>query len=209
MKYIYEAIGTFFLVFTIGMVVLEPGLPAGFAPLAIGTVLAVMIFIGGHVSGGMYNPAVSLAVAVRGKMTYADMVIYWVAQVAGAAVAAYLVMYMKGAPAAALLLPELDVTKALIAEFVFTFALTFTVLNVATAKGTENNSFYGWAIGMTVLVGAYAVGSISGAAFNPAVAVGAVLMGLRSWANFWIYFVAEFAAAIVAALIFKAAHRGE
>ena len=88
MKYVYEAIGTFFLVFTIGMVLLQPDFPAGFAPLAIGTVLAVMIFIGGHVSGGMYNPAVSLAVAVRGKMSYADMVIYWVAQVAGAAGAA-------------------------------------------------------------------------------------------------------------------------
>lgn len=209
MKYVYELIGTFFLVFTIGMVVLEPGVPAGFAPIAIGTILAVMIFIGGHVSGGMYNPAVSLAVAVRGKMSYADMIIYWVAQVAGAAGAAYLVIYMKGAPATALLVPEMDMTKALIAEFVFTFVLTFTVLNVATAKGTEGNSFYGWAIGMSVLVGAFAVGAISGAAFNPAVAVGASLMGLFSWANIWIYLVAELAAGIVAALIFKAAHREE
>ena len=207
MKYVYEAIGTFFLVFTIGMVVLEPAAPLGFAPLAIGTVLAVVIFVGGHVSGGMYNPAVSLAVAVRGKMSYADMVIYWVAQLAGAAAAGYLVIYMKGAPAATPFAP--DMTKALIAEFVFTFLLTFTVLNVATAKGTENNSFYGWAIGMSVLAGAYAVGTVSGGAFNPAVAVGVTLMGLFSWTNIWIYFVANLAAGIVAALIFKAAHPGE
>ena len=207
MKYVYEAIGTFFLVFTIGMVVMEPAAPLGFAPLAIGTVLAVVIFVGGHVSGGMYNPAVSLAVAVRGKMSYADMVIYWVAQLAGAAAAGYLVIYMKGAPAATPFAP--DMTKALIAEFVFTFLLTFTVLNVATAKGTENNSFYGWAIGMSVLAGAYAVGTVSGGAFNPAVAVGVTLMGLFSWTNIWIYFVANLAAGIVAALIFKAAHPGE
>jgi aquaporin Z len=207
MKYVYEVIGTFFLVFTIGMVVMEPAAPLGFAPLAIGTVLAVVIFVGGHVSGGMYNPAVSLAVAVRGKMSYADMVIYWVAQLAGAAAAGYLVIYMKGAPAATPFAP--DMTKALIAEFVFTFLLTFTVLNVATAKGTENNSFYGWAIGMSVLAGAYAVGTVSGGAFNPAVAVGVTLMGLFSWTNIWIYFVANLAAGIVAALIFKAAHPGE
>ncbi len=206
MKYVYEAIGTFFLVFTIGMVLLQPGLTPGFAPLAIGTVLAVMIFIGGHVSGGMYNPAVSLAVAVRGKMTYADMVIYWVAQVAGAAVAAYLALYLTGATGTAMVI---DPVKAVIVEFVFTFLLTFTVLNVATAKGTDGNSFYGWAIGMSVLVGAYSVAWISGAAFNPAVAVGASLMGFFSWANIWVYFVAELAAAIVAALIFKAAHPGE
>jgi glycerol uptake facilitator-like aquaporin len=97
----------------------RPDVPLGFAPLAIGTVLAVVIFVGGHVSGGMYNPAVSLAVAVRGKMSYADMVIYWVAQLAGAAAAGYLVIYMKGAPAATPFAP--DMTKALIAEFVFTF----------------------------------------------------------------------------------------
>lgn len=206
MKYVYEAIGTFFLVFTIGMVLPQPGLTPGFAPLAIGTVLAVMIFIGGHVSGGMYNPAVSLAVAVRGKMTYADMVIYWVAQVAGAAVAAYLALYLTGATGTAMVI---DPVKAVIVEFVFTFLLTFTVLNVATAKGTDGNSFYGWAIGMSVLVGAYSVAWISGAAFNPAVAVGASLMGFFSWANIWVYFVAELAAAIVAALIFKAAHPGE
>ena len=207
MKYVYEAIGTFFLVFTIGMVVMEPAAPLGFAPLAIGSVLAVMIFVGGHVSGGMYNPAVSLAVAVRGKMSYADMVIYWVAQVAGAALAAYLVIYMKGAPAQTAVAH--DMVKTLIAESVFTFLLTFTVLNVATAKGTEGNSFYGWAIGMSVLAGAYAVGTVSGGAFNPAVAVGASLMGLFSWSEIWIYFVAQLAAAIVAALVFKAAHPGE
>jgi aquaporin Z len=217
-KYLYEFIGTFFLVFTIGMVVIQPGAAAiGFAPLAIGTVLAVMIFAGGHVSGGHYNPAVSLAVFLRGgKFTVTEMLIYWVVQIIGGLVAAFLVVYMKGAVATAdapLVIPTVNASAvlipALLAEFIFTFALTFTVVNVATAKGTEGNSFYGWAIGMAVLTGAYAVGSITGGAFNPAVAIAITQMGITSWSNIWIYLVPQLAAAVVAAFVFKAAHPGE
>lgn len=217
MKYLYEFIGTFFLVFTVGMVVIAPDAAAnGFAPIAIGTVLAVMIFAGGHISGGHYNPAVSLAVFVRGKISAGDMVIYWVAQIIAGFVAAFLVIYLKGALATAeapVVIPQVNVSAilipALLAEFLFTFALTFTVLNVATAKGTEGNSFYGWAIGMAVLTGAYAVGGITGGAFNPAVAVGITQMGISAWSNIWIYLVAQLAAGVVAGLVFKAAHPGE
>jgi aquaporin Z len=217
-KYVYEFIGTFFLVFTIGMVVIQPGAaPLGFAPIAIGTVLAVMIFAGGHVSGGHYNPAVSLAVFLRGKSTLTDMLIYWVVQIVAGLVAAFLVTYTKGAVAAAagvvVEVPTVNTAAvmipALLAEFLFTFALTFTVLNVATAKGTEGNSFYGWAIGMAVLTGAFAVGGITGGAFNPAVAVGIATMGVITWANIWIYLVPQLIAAAVAAYLFKAAHPGE
>ena len=98
---------------------------------------------------------------------------------------------------------------ALIVEFLGTFALTYTVLNVATAKGTSGNSFYGWAIGMAVLAGAYAFGSITGAAFNPAVAVGITQMGVTPWANIWIYWVPQLVAAIIAAFVFRAAHPDE
>src|SRR5204862_4359172 len=92
---------------------------------------------------------------------------------------------------------------ALLAEFLFTFALVYVVLNAATAEGTSGNSFYGLAIGMTVMSGAFAVGDISGGAFNPAVAVGISLLGISSWGNIWIYLVANFAAAIVAAIVFN------
>jgi aquaporin Z len=189
------------------MVLMEPAAPPGFAPLAIGTVLALMVFAGGHISGGHYNPAVSLAVFLRVKSSAIDLFLYWVAQLVGGAVAAFLVLFLKGFPAVTPFAP--DVFRALVAEFVFTFALCFVVLNVATARGTEGNSYYGWAIGMTVLVGAYAVGAVSGAAFNPAVAFGASLMGLFSWTNIWIYLLAELAAAAAAAYVFKAAHPGE
>lgn len=218
MKYVYEFIGTFFLVFTIGMVAIQPGAaPPEFAPIAIGTVLAVMIFAGGHVSGGHYNPAVSLAVFLRGKSTLTDMLIYWVVQIVAGLVAAFLVTYTKGELATvggvAVEVPVVNTAAvmipALLAEFLFTFALTFTVLSVATAKGTEDNSFYGWAIGMAVLAGAYAVGGISGGAFNPAVAVGIATMGVITWGNIWIYVVPQLIAGAVAAYLFKAAHPGE
>jgi aquaporin Z len=218
MKYVYEFIGTFFLVFTIGMVVIQPGAAAlGFAPIAIGTVLAVMIFAGGHHSGGHYNPAVSLAVFLRGRSTLNDMLIYWAVQIVAGFVAALLVGYLKGALAAqagvTVEIPQVNASAmmlpALLAEFLGTFALTFTVLNVATARGTMGNSFYGWAIGMAVLTMAYAVGGITGGAFNPAVAVGITQMGIANWPSIWIYLVAELVAAVAAAYLFRAAHPDE
>jgi aquaporin Z len=198
-KYLVEFIGTFFLVFTIGMTVVTPG--HDLAPLAIGSVLMVMIFAGGHVSGAHYNPAVTLAVMLRGKVGLSDAIAYWISQVAAAALAASVVLLLKGNPDK----PDanLNVTHALIVEFLFTFALCYVVLNVATAKGTANNSFYGLAIGFTVLAGAIAVGGVSGGAFNPAVAVGITILGKVSAANIWIYFLANFAAAAVAAIAFR------
>ncbi|MDR7418255.1 MAG: aquaporin [Armatimonadota bacterium] len=206
MRYLYELIGAFFLVFTVGMVVLQPGVPDGFAPLAIGAALAVMVFAGGHISGGHYNPAVSLAVFARGRLAAKDMVIYWVAQLAGAFIAAMVALFLKGKGATP---PAFDTTRAFIAEFVFTFALCYVVLNAATAKATERNSYYGWAIGTTVMVGAYAVGGISGGAFNPAVTVGGLFMGLFTGSGLLAYFVAQFAGGYAAALVFRAAHPGE
>jgi len=104
---------------------------------------------------------------------------------------------------------SLATVPALLAEFLFTFALVYVVLNVATAKGTSGNSFYGLAIGMTVMTGAFAVGNISGGAFNPAVAVGISMMGLAAWSNIWIYWVSELVAGAAAALVFKIANPGD
>jgi aquaporin Z len=97
----------------------------------------------------------------------------------------------------------------LVAEFLFTFALAWVVLNVATARGTENNSFYGLAIGFTVVVGAYAVGAVSGGAFNPAVAIGGMVMGLLSWGDIWVYLLANLAGGAAAAFAFLFTQPGE
>jgi aquaporin Z len=199
-KYIAEFIGTFFLVLTIGCTVIGAG--AGvIAPLAIGAALMVMVYAGGHISGGHYNPAVTLGVLIRGKVSAADAVPYILAQLAGAAVATMAVKFLRTGVAVTPMVP--NVGPALLAEFLFTFALVYVVLNSATAQGTSGNSFYGLAIGMTVMTGAFAVGDISGGAFNPAVALGISMLGLSSWDNIWIYLVANFGAAIAAAIVFK------
>ena len=208
-KYIFEFIGTFFLVLTVGMVVIEPGVPAGFAPIAIGTVLAVMIFATGHISGGHLNPAVTLGVFLRGKATLNDAVFYWIAQLLAGFLAALAVSVMKPALPDSVLVSSIPVGAALLAEFLFTFALVFVVLNVATAKDTEGNSFFGWAIGFTVLVGAYAVGGISGGAFNPSVAIGGSVMRIFAWGNLWLYLLAQLLGGAAAAYVFRFAHPGE
>ena len=205
-KYIAEFIGTFFLVLTIGCTVIGDGAGA-FAPLAIGSVLMVMIFAGGHISGAHFNPAVTLGVWLRGKCEAKDVAPYMVFQIIAAVLAALAVRFLKGDAAVTPLQPA--TVPALLAEFLFTFALVYVVLNVATAKGTSGNSFYGLAIGFTVLVGAFSVGNISGGALNPAVAVGISVMGLSSWPNIWIYLVADFAGGAAASGAFKALNPGD
>jgi len=199
-KYIVEFIGTFFLVFTVGMAVRSG---SDLAPLAIGAALMVMIFAGGHISGAHFNPAVTLAVWLRGKCDPKDVVPYWVAQLAAGVIAALIVVAIKGKP---VLAGSHDVGPSLVVEFLFTFALAWVVLNAATAKATAGNSFYGLAIGFTVLAGAVAVGGVSGGAFNPAVGLGVVVMGLEKLGQLWIYVAADLAGGAVAALAFKATH---
>ncbi|HXT74352.1 MAG TPA: aquaporin [Candidatus Angelobacter sp.] len=205
-KYITELVGTFFLVFTIGCTVV--GNTGGtMAPLAIGAALMVMVFAGGHISGAHYNPAVTLAIWMRGKIETKYVAGYVISQLVGAVLAALAVEYLKaGVQVVPMNLPLLPV---LLAEFLFTFALVFVVLNTAFAKGTAGNSFYGLAIGFTVTAGVYAVGGISGGVFNPAVAVGISIMGLSAWSSIWIYLAANFAGGAVAAVAFKAVNPGD
>ena len=200
-KLITEFIGTFFLVLVIGLVVLSG--KGDFAPIAIGSVLMVMIFAGAHVSGAHYNPAVTLAVLLRGRITLKEGIPYMIVQVAGSIVAAFVVQFLlpdKMPPVAAAMA---STSKALIAEGLGTFALAYAVLNVATAKGTTGNMFYGLSIGFTVLSMAYALGGISGGAFNPAVAVGISTMKLAAWGDFWVYLLGCFGGAALAALVFR------
>src|SRR5262249_46005562 len=209
-KLIVEAIGTFFLVFTVGQTVKGPDATT-MAPLAIGSALMVMVYAGGHYSGGHYNPAVTLGVTMRGKLTWAEALPYMVAQVIGAVVAAGLVLYIKGSTSG--VPPETHPNKyemvaQAIGDFLFTFALVYVVLNSATAKGTAGKSFYGLAIGFTVMTGAFAVGPVSGGAFNPAVGVGVFVMKLADITTLIIYLVADFLGGAAAALVFNALDMG-
>ena len=197
-KLVVEFVGTFLFVFTIGMATNQAGAGA-LAPLAIGSMLMVIVFAGGHVSGGHYNPAVSTAVFLRGRMATNELASYVATQLLAAVVAGLVVRYVGGREAHTAVA---GAGKMLVAEFLVTFALAWVVLHVATARGTDGNSFYGLAIGFTVVAGAFAVGGISGGAFNPAVALGAMVTGLFEWSNIWIYFLANFAGAAVAAYAF-------
>lgn len=204
-----ELIGTFFLVLTIGLVVLG-GVPL--APLAIGSALMVMVYMGGHISGGHYNPAVSLAVALAGKMPKKDLVPYWIAQLLGSFAAAWTVRMIVGksfAPAPSEGYSEL---APWLVEILFTFALALVVLNVATAKKTQGNSYFGLAIGCTVAVGAAAGGGISGGAFNPAVGTGPTVLhalaGAGGYGHLLLYWLGPLAGGALASLVFKLQEEG-
>lgn len=193
-KVITEFIGTFFLVMGAA---LGGGLGAALA-------LMVMIYAGGHISGAHYNPAVSLAVWIRGKSSLGEMLGYWMSQLAGGILAAVVVANIFGVEGTGTcVIPDDETIRGMAAETIGTFALAYVVLNVATAKGTAGNSFYGIAIGGTVLAMATVIGKFSGGAYNPAVAVGLSIQKTFCWSQIWIYLVGAFAGAAVAAFVFK------
>jgi aquaporin Z len=200
-RYATEFIGTFFLVFTVCAVVLSG---ASLAPLAIGAVLAAMVFAGGHISGGHYNPAVSLAAYVRGRLGLIDLACYAAAQLVGGVLAAFVAKYVFATTPERFTVANDDLLRAFLVELLFTFALAYVVLNVATSNDHPNNSFYGLAIGLTVLAGAVAVGGVSGGAFNPAVGIGVVVAAIASVKVLWIYLVATLAGGAAAGLVFRA-----
>lgn len=206
-KLIVEFIGTFFLVFTIGGAVASGN---ALAPVAIGAVLMVMVYAGGHISGAHYNPAVTLAVFIRGKITPVLMLQYWAAQLLGGLCGALISHLVTGNNASVEMGPGMNISPStpVLAELLGTFALAYVVLNVATATATAGNSFYGLAIGFTVMSMAVAVGGISGGAFNPAVGIGRniadELVGAGNKINnVWIYIVGPLLGGALAGFSFK------
>ena len=203
-NYIIEFIGTFFLVLTIGL--------TG-DPIAIGTMLMVMVYMGGHISGAHYNPAVSIAMIIRGLLSVKEAINYILSQLAGAILAAILVNWlsesileltpMKVGPNL-----HVSVLQILIVEAIFTFALVLVILNVATNPKTEGNSYYGLAIGFTIMAAAFAGGKISGGVYNPAVGTGPILvdaiMGEGDTLPYlWYYLVGPIAGAVLATYVYK------
>lgn len=201
-KYLVEFIGTFFLVFTIGATAAF-GSEGVIAPLAIGFALMVMVYAGGYISGGHYNPAVSLAAAVRGALSWGQWIPYAIFQILGGAVAALVINMISGgldaAPA-----DTFKLSVLILAEFLFTFALCYVVLLTATSSKTAGNSYYGLAIGSTVMVGAFAVGSICLGAFNPAVAISTLIFGSVCCAKLaWITVATNLVAGLIAGATYK------
>jgi aquaporin Z len=201
-KYVVELIGTFFLVFTVAVSSLSR---STFTPLAAGAALMVMVYAGGHISGGHYNPAVTMAALWRRRIGLRDAGAYWAVQLVAGLIAGVIAHAVVDPGSVTTLHP---VGRAVVAvafvEFLFTFALCYVVLNVATSKDQADNSFFGLAIGFTVLAGAFAAGGISGGAFNPAVSLGAAAGGLFAWSTLWVYIVVEAVAGIAAGVTFLA-----
>ena len=203
-NYLTEFIGTFFLVLTIGLTVLGE---SPMAPLAIGASLMIMVYMGGHVSGGHYNPAVSLAVLLRGKMASAgEFAGYVASQCLGAVAAAVAVRAILGRTFAPAPAADASMGGALLVEFLYTFALALVVLNAAASAKTHGNSFYGLAIGFTIVVAAFAGGPVSGGAFNPAVGIGPILVhamaGGGGFENLWLYLAGPLLGGALAAAVF-------
>jgi aquaporin Z len=203
-KLVTEFIGTFFLVLTIALTATQD---VALAPLAIGASLMVMVYLGGHISGAHYNPAVSLAVLLRGKLSAPELLRYWVAQLLGAttaALVAYVILGRSMAPAPG---DGVSGSAALLTELLYTFALALVVLNVATSAKTQGNSYYGLAIGFTITAAALAGGGVSGGAFNPAVGTGPTivhaLVAGGSWSHLWLYWVGPLVGGALAASVFR------
>jgi len=198
-NYITEFIGTFFLVLAIGL--------TG-NPLAIGVMLMVMVYMGGHISGAHYNPAVSIAMIFRGLLSIKEAINYILSQLAGAFLAAIFVQWVGGSVMEVGPSNTASVLQILSVEAIFTFALVLVILNVATNPKTEGNSYYGLAIGFTVMAGAFAGGGISGGAYNPAVGTGPILVDAimgegNTLSNLWYYLVGPIVGAMVAAYVYK------
>lgn len=195
-KLIVEFIGTFFLVLT----VCTAGATGGLVGLlAVGSALMVMVYAGGHISGGHYNPAVTLGVFVRGKCDVKDLVPYWGVQFVAALAAVVIVCLITGVNVFKFTGGNINWVSTIVRDFLGTFALVWVVLNTATSKGTAGNSFYGLAIGFTVFVCAVALGG----AFNPAVALGLFLTG-ASIQTFIAMLIGQVAGGYVAAATYKA-----
>ena len=199
-KLLTEFIGAFFVSLSVTLCLL--GTVGNMAGLAIGITLMGMVFAGGHISGGHYNPAVTLAVFIRGKCPPHEVPGYILAQLFGAALAALVgSSFIIGKLGVGMDLSGIT-AQAILCEILGSFAMCYVVLNVATTKDNVGNSFYGLAIGLTMTACAYAFGGISGIAFNPAIALGLGISNISGFANIWIYWVGEIIGAVIAAFTF-------
>jgi len=176
-------------------------------PLAIGIMLMSMVYIGGHISGAHYNPAVTISVWMRGKLKTNKLLGYISAQVLGTFAASCIFYFLSGKfflPSPGIGVPILH---SILVEILFTFVLCSVILFVATSKKSEGNYIYGAAIGLALAAGAYAGGSISGGAYNPAVALGPMILKSfiegNAFSNLFIYIIGPFAGAVLAAWAFK------
>ncbi len=199
---ISEFIGIYFLYLIIGMCLTPPG-AAAFTPLAIAFGLAALIYACGHISKAHLSPAATLAYFITGAHPAKKCLPFILVTLTGAACAAWTVGILKPESIQMIQPLEYDRLQVIIGEFTFTFALIWVMLNIAIAEGTKGNPFYGIAIGGIVGAGAYAIGSLTFAPFNPAVTLGLCINGILPWKALPLYTIVHLIAAATAGLLFK------
>jgi MIP family channel proteins len=178
--------------------------------LAHGLVLAVMVSITGHVSGGHVNPAVTIALWAAGKIGTQRGAVLIVAQLVGAVMGALLLRYVVGGGAfdaggagAPALAPGLAVGKGIVLEAILTFFLVFVVFGTAVDDKGPWNKTAGFTIGLTIAFDILAFGPLTGAAMNPARWFGPALIG-GQWADALVWIVGPIAGAIIAGVLYTA-----
>jgi len=206
-----EFVGTFFLVLTIGYNVLQH---TALAPVSIGAMLMAMIFATGKVSGGHFNPAVTFGVFLRDKIDFPSAAAYVVSQLAGGCLAGCIYMLVLGATFTLGPGVGYSLSSAMLAEMLFSTALVFVVLSVATTAQDDGNWYYGLAIGFSVMAAAFAIGPISGCSLNPAVTFGVMFSHFVHTGEFllsrWlVYTVSPLVGALFAVLLFWIIRRAE
>lgn len=209
-RYLTEFVGTFFLVLIVGVCV--SGGVGALTPLAVFLVLSTMVYMGGPVSGAHYNPAVSVALLMEGALKKTDFLPYLAAQFSAAILASFAATHITGNGFVVAPAESASMVGAMLAEALMTFALVLVILNVAVAPRAAGNSYFGFAIGAIVGAGAFAVGGISGGAFNPAVGLGPVIPHLIMGGDFttqWIYLVAPVLGGLLAIPVYRMQYPAE
>lgn len=202
--FVAEFIGTFALVFIgAGAGMVGAGLVA--VALAHGFTLAVFAYAYGHISGTHVNPAVTFALALNNTIQWGQAVFYWIAQFAGAILAAWLLQTiavalggtLEGAATTGLLTEKLPIL-AMIVEAILTFFLVNTILHTAVAG--NGGKFAGWAIGTTLALAILGGGTLTGASLNPARTFGPAIFAGPSYTNVYTYVIYVFGPLIGATL---------
>lgn len=201
-RYLVEFIGMFIFMFAV-LGIVASGANTAATAIGVGSVLMTMVYAGGHISGGHFNPAVSIAAFLRGALQLRDLGPYIVSQFLGS-LAAWAVGFGLWGGKYDPHLGSLNLGAVFLAEMIFTLALCYVMLQSATSPDHAGNSFYGLAIGFIVAAGVVSVGGISGAAFNPSITFGLMLGGFIAWKYFWLYWIAQIIGATIAAIAYRA-----
>jgi aquaporin Z len=198
-KYIVEGVGTMFLVLAYGLIG---------GPFAIAGMLAVLMYMGSHISGGHYNPAISFAVWLRGKIKSGQAWMYILFQILGGLGAALIHWLIVGRRYIPIPMAGIAYWKIIFVEMLFTFFLAFVFLSVMTTKKVKTNGMYGLVIGLSLLTIAFL-----GGVYNPAVVVGPHLLDVffRGSAMRYMsyYLFGTFSGGALAAIAFYYMYPGE